>query len=163
MIAENTTKTAVPDSVTLAFAVISDRVRALPEEDKRDLFEVAMVFVRNFQGGDQEEAESAARAMQEILAQEPGKVSRVSVVENPTKTVGQWVSWISAKIKELRNKADLTQDQLSEISGLPQSHISRLEKGEHSPSFATLKKLAKAFNVPVQELDPSAPDHACED
>ncbi|MDM8008608.1 MAG: helix-turn-helix transcriptional regulator [Phycisphaerae bacterium] len=44
---------------------------------------------------------------------------------------------------------------LASKSGLPQSHISRLEAGRHSPSHKTLEKLASALAVPVNRLDPS--------
>jgi transcriptional regulator with XRE-family HTH domain len=59
-------------------------------------------------------------------------------------------------IKELQLKAGWTQEQLAAESGLPQSHISRLEAGKHSPSRATLEKIAKALGVDVAVFDPSA-------
>ncbi len=108
--------------------------------------------------GDEEAAESAAIGMQEILEQTSSIVRRVEPLEVGVDSIGDWVAWTSEKIKSLRKSSGLTQQQLSEATGLPQSHISRLENGEHSPSFSTLEKLAKAFGVPVKELDPSAPD-----
>ena len=51
--------------------------------------------------------------------------------------------------------AELTQVELAEKSGIPQSHISRLESNKHSPSRATLKRIAKALKVDLSELDPT--------
>ncbi|OHB75234.1 MAG: hypothetical protein A2W31_11590 [Planctomycetes bacterium RBG_16_64_10] len=67
------------------------------------------------------------------------------------------MAFVSAKIRDCRKAAGLTQQQLEEKTGLPQSHISRLENGEHSPSHATLEKIAKALNMPVTMFDPCAP------
>ena len=50
----------------------------------------------------------------------------------------------------------VTQEQLAAKAGLPQSHISRLEGAKHSPSRATLEKIAAALEVPLSCLDPSA-------
>lgn len=56
------------------------------------------------------------------------------------------------KVKELRTKRRLSQIELSNRSGVSQSTISSLERGEKSPSEATLILLAKALRVPVSEL-----------
>jgi transcriptional regulator with XRE-family HTH domain len=50
-------------------------------------------------------------------------------------------------------RAQLTQEQLAAKSGLPQSHISRIENAKHSPSLATLQKIAAALGVPVERFD----------
>lgn len=63
--------------------------------------------------------------------------------------------WIGKIIKALREEKDWTQDKLAEESELPQSHISRLEKGKHSPSRRTLERIAKALGVDLRELDPA--------
>jgi DNA-binding XRE family transcriptional regulator len=62
---------------------------------------------------------------------------------------------IAARLKALRNTANLTQKQLAEKSGLPQSHISRLEAGQHGPSLKTVLKLASALGVSLVDLDPA--------
>ena len=46
-----------------------------------------------------------------------------------------------------RINAGLTQKQLSELTGINQSDISRLENGEANPSLKTLKRLAAATNT----------------
>jgi transcriptional regulator with XRE-family HTH domain len=63
--------------------------------------------------------------------------------------------WIAKRIKEIRKERHITQAELAGTSGLPQSHISRLEAGLHSPSFKTVEKIAKALGVEVGEIDPA--------
>lgn len=55
-------------------------------------------------------------------------------------------------LRPLRESAELSQAELAKISGVSQSHISKLEIGDDSPTLKTLQKLAEALNVSVQEL-----------
>ena len=51
-------------------------------------------------------------------------------------------------MKELtaaRKEKKLTQKQLGELCGLPQSAIARIEKGENSPSIATVTRVLSAI------------------
>jgi DNA-directed RNA polymerase specialized sigma subunit len=62
------------------------------------------------------------------------------------------------RLKELRLDANLTQEELAEITDLTQSTISRLEKGGRRPRPKTLGKLAYALGVKPEELDPDLAD-----
>ena len=44
-----------------------------------------------------------------------------------------------------RNEKQLTQSELAERTGLRQSNISRIEKGQSMPSIATLAKIAQGL------------------
>lgn len=46
---------------------------------------------------------------------------------------------------EARRARGMTQQQLSEASGIPQADISRLERGAGNPTEATLQRLAEAL------------------
>jgi len=46
-----------------------------------------------------------------------------------------------------RKKADLTQKQLADKTGITQSNISRIETGEGNPSLKTLKRLASGLHM----------------
>jgi transcriptional regulator with XRE-family HTH domain len=48
-------------------------------------------------------------------------------------------------LKELREKAGLTQQALAVKAGLALSYISKLEGGRANPSWTTIKALAKAL------------------
>jgi len=143
-------------SLIMAVAIVKDRVSRLSEQDREDLYELAKELVL---ARDKEALEHVFAAMLEILEQAPVGQAAQMVLGEPTERpekLEKWVGWISAKIKELRTRADMTQEELAKKSGLPQSHISRLENGQHSPSHATVEKLAAALNVPVSELDPTS-------
>lgn len=57
------------------------------------------------------------------------------------------------KIKEARDALDMTQEELSEKSGVSRGTISALENGtDRATSTKTLAKLAKALNTTVDAL-----------
>ena len=53
---------------------------------------------------------------------------------------------ITRAILDARIKAGMTQNELSEKSGISQADICRLEKGTRNPSIALLKRLAEALD-----------------
>lgn len=56
-------------------------------------------------------------------------------------------------LKEIREKANLTQAELAEKSGVGRVTISRLETGKlKETTFGTLMKLAKVLQVSVDDL-----------
>lgn len=59
---------------------------------------------------------------------------------------------LGKRIKELRKRNHITQEQLSEIIGLEPNHISKIETGIHFPQPDKLDLIAKAFNISVMEL-----------
>lgn len=54
---------------------------------------------------------------------------------------------IGRRIQKCRSDKKLTQEQLAEITGISQKHISRLERGIHAPHFDMIIKIAKALDV----------------
>ena len=46
-----------------------------------------------------------------------------------------------------RNSGNLTQKQLSELTGIDQSDISKIENGNANPSIKTLTRIASAMNM----------------
>ena len=59
------------------------------------------------------------------------------------------------RIRELREKKKLTQEQLAQMSGVSRTTIVLLENNEeHEAMVGTLKSLAAALNVPVSKLLP---------
>jgi ribosome-binding protein aMBF1 (putative translation factor) len=141
-------------ALVMAVGIVVERIARLSEDDRRDLYELVKELPS---ARSAEDLEAVRTAMVEILDQEPVKSQRLEMAEEERPPrLQRWVDYISARIRELRIAAGLTQTQLAERSGLPQSHISRLEAAQHSPSHATLQKLAAALNIHVNELDPSA-------
>jgi DNA-binding XRE family transcriptional regulator len=60
---------------------------------------------------------------------------------------------IGDAIRKRREELDLTQEQLAERCGLPQSHICRLEIGKHAPTRSTIERIAKALETEPSKLD----------
>jgi len=59
---------------------------------------------------------------------------------------------LGARIKELRKRAGLSQDQLAELVGIESKYLSRLEVGKRVPSFETLENIADSLQVEMKEL-----------
>ena len=60
---------------------------------------------------------------------------------------------LGRKIRELREKAGLTQERLAELSGIDYKHIQLLEsKNPPAAKLNTIEKLAKAFKIKPSEL-----------
>lgn len=59
---------------------------------------------------------------------------------------------LGTRIREMRKKRRLTQVQLAETSGIPQSHMSSIERGAMLPNLVTLFRLAAALNCKVSAL-----------
>ena len=61
---------------------------------------------------------------------------------------------IASQLMTLRREQKLTQRQLAEKSGIPQSEISRIETGDANPTFATLSALAEPFGARIGFISP---------
>lgn len=65
------------------------------------------------------------------------------------------------RLTELRNIKNMSQKELSQKSGLSQSYIAMLEKGERNLNYKTMQQLAQALNINPQDLisdNPVNPD-----
>ncbi|MFD0932764.1 DUF4870 domain-containing protein [Psychroflexus salinarum] len=60
--------------------------------------------------------------------------------------------FLSKRVKELRRRKGLSQEELTENSGLSLRTIQRIENGETEPTGDTLKRISKALNVNPEEL-----------
>ncbi len=56
---------------------------------------------------------------------------------------------LGKRILELRLKSNRTQQQVSQLTGLAVSYLSRLENDRMSPSIRTLTKISEALHVPL--------------
>ena len=56
------------------------------------------------------------------------------------------------KVKELRMKLGLTQQQLADLVHVSSRTIISIEKGQYSPSLMLAYHMARAFGVTVEEL-----------
>ena len=59
---------------------------------------------------------------------------------------------MKTRIKELRARYDLTQDDLAKIVGVRRETIVFLEKGKYNPSLKLAYDIAKALETTINEL-----------
>ncbi len=62
------------------------------------------------------------------------------------------VVYIGAKLKEVRTKRLLTQDELADKAGVSQSTIANIERNNAEPQFRTIRKLANALDIDPTEF-----------
>ena len=61
-------------------------------------------------------------------------------------------------IKQIRQHKGLTTRQLSELSGISKSQISRIENNQQMPTIDTLCRLAEALQAPIDSTFAYHPD-----
>jgi transcriptional regulator with XRE-family HTH domain len=62
------------------------------------------------------------------------------------------VSNLGANLRTTRRKLGLTQEQVSDRSGVHATEISRIEAGRRDPQVSTVEKLARALELRPGEL-----------
>ncbi len=55
-------------------------------------------------------------------------------------------------LKEYRAKIGVNQQQMGELVGVSRQTISQIERGDYSPSVSLALKIAKVFEVPVENI-----------
>jgi len=55
-------------------------------------------------------------------------------------------------VRQHRKDAGLTQEKLSELTGLDRTYISGIERGLRNPSIRNIDRIAKALRVSVSDL-----------
>jgi transcriptional regulator with XRE-family HTH domain len=59
---------------------------------------------------------------------------------------------IGSKVKQLRNKASLTQEQLAQELGISSQSVSKWETGASMPDITLLPRIAEIFGISIDEL-----------
>ncbi len=57
-----------------------------------------------------------------------------------------------SRVKELRIKNKLTQEQFAQKIGLHKNYIGMVERGERNPSLVNIQIIANGLNVTISEL-----------
>jgi transcriptional regulator with XRE-family HTH domain len=71
----------------------------------------------------------------------------VAVAKNRKSKEGREPSGFGARLRQLREAAGLTQEQLGERAGMPYQSIAKYERGAVEPTWPNVVKLAKALGV----------------
>lgn len=74
-----------------------------------------------------------------------------------TSSIDAALGTVAPRLKWLRGQRGMTLTDLSEVTGISKSTLSRLEGGQRKPSLELLLPLAQAYRVPLDELV-GAPD-----
>jgi DNA-binding XRE family transcriptional regulator len=138
-----------------AIALLFERIARLDKERKDDL---TAVFLEWLDDPSHEASMETERTMRELLFPElAGELGSSWGVEPDAELkLRSWSTGVGTRIKSLRCEKNWTQNDLAERSGLPQSHISRIEGGKHTPSHKTVVAIANALGVDVRDIDPMA-------
>ena len=64
---------------------------------------------------------------------------------------------LAVQVIRLRKEQNWTQQQLARESGVQQSEISRIERGQANPTFRTLQQIAQALKKTIGFVDVAAP------
>lgn len=59
---------------------------------------------------------------------------------------------ITTQLRDVRTNAQVTQEQLAEEVGVSRQTIISIEKGNYTPSVALALRIAKHFNVAVEDI-----------
>jgi len=61
-------------------------------------------------------------------------------------------AWFGGRLRELREKAGLTQQELADQSGLTREGVAQLETGRRKPAWATVLSVCQALGVTCEEF-----------
>ena len=139
-------------STALAVSILLDRIGRLSANAQNDLFLLMKDLVANKNG---DERQAIADTILEIIDNHPVTSKNLDLADhdNCEPPLSKWIDWVSSKLRESREQANLTQEKLSELTGLPQSHISRIENGKLSPSRQTIEKICNALGISASQFD----------
>lgn len=59
---------------------------------------------------------------------------------------------LAGRVRELRERQEMTQADVARLAGIARSQILMLERGERAPTVVTVAAVARALGVPVAEL-----------
>lgn len=59
---------------------------------------------------------------------------------------------VGKRVKELRNKLKISQEELADLAGLDRTYITSVECGKRNISIVNIEKLAKALKVSLAEF-----------
>ena len=59
---------------------------------------------------------------------------------------------VGQKVRSLRSKMELTQEELAFRVGVDRSYMGFVERGEKNPTLMTLMKIAHALKIPLKDL-----------
>ena len=108
-----------------------------------------------FESGFSATAEKRVAALDRKFVREvssPVRKFRIRLEEEPDRVIA-WA--VAQRVREVRERQGLRQEDLAAKAGIARPNIARLEKGVHIPTLSTLQKVAVALNVDINALTAS--------
>ncbi len=62
------------------------------------------------------------------------------------------IKTVGKRVQVLRKRKKLTLDVLAQLSGVSKGYLSRVENGQHTPSFSVLLKISRALSIQLNSL-----------
>ena len=62
--------------------------------------------------------------------------------------------YISRKLKEIRTKRNLLQEEVAKMSGISTTYYAGIERGEENPTIAVMENICKSLKVKSSEVLP---------
>lgn len=59
---------------------------------------------------------------------------------------------VGKRVKELRNKLGISQEELADIANLDRTYITSVECGKRNISIVNIEKLSKALNISLHDF-----------
>lgn len=59
---------------------------------------------------------------------------------------------VGKRVKELRNKLNISQEELADLAGLDRTYITSVERGRRNISIVNIEKLAKALKITLKDF-----------
>lgn len=59
---------------------------------------------------------------------------------------------VGKRVKELRNKLSISQEELADLAGLDRTYITSVERGKRNISIINVEKLANSLQVSLSEF-----------
>ncbi|HEU0223246.1 MAG TPA: helix-turn-helix transcriptional regulator, partial [Paracoccaceae bacterium] len=93
-------------------------------------------------------------------AREAAAKGRVAPHRRPSEDLSgeSVVAALGARVKRLRSQHGLTLEQLAEQSGVSRAMLSKVERGEKSPTLAIVARIARGLNISLSALLGAQPD-----
>ncbi len=62
------------------------------------------------------------------------------------------VELVGNRIRELRKKSRLSQEELADMAKIHTAHLGRIERGEENPTLETIEKIIHALDISIGEF-----------
>lgn len=116
---------------------------------KQTIDAASVIFASNFGGNAYSRVVALVKKYNPEVVFFPRKKIRIRLEKDPKRIIA-WA--VAQRVREAREKQGLTQEDLAKKSGIARPNIARLEKGFHTPTLATLQRIARTLSLDMNIL-----------